>query len=509
MRKFLLTTRLAIAGCLALSVASLATTSPLLGATLIGTGAAQNQAPEQSTDQSAAPSASAVSPDAASAVTPRAHMPLWSREFPFSSVFGIGIDSITPSGGLDLLSSSRSTFTRRFGVYWSKVEPTEGARNWGALASFEQELINAASRNIKVVMIVGSSPGWAQAVSGRSCGPVRSDKLAAFGNFIRDAVARYSHPPYNVQYWELWNEPDIGVTDLEDPNSEFGCWGDAADPYFGGGAYAAMLKAAYPKMKAANPSVQVMIGGLLLDCDPRGAPPPGKNCTPAKFLEGILLGGGRDYFDGVSFHAYDFYGGSLGRYSNQTNWGTAWNTTGPTFITKAEFIRQVLNRYGATGKFLMNTESALIIWGVSGSTDATFALTRAYYVTQAYATAIAINLRGNLWFSMYGWFSSELITDGNPNKAFEAYDFASKKLGAARYSGAISSADLNGATGVRGYKFDRGDRRIWVIWSADGSDRSVNLSNTPVERYDLWGNSAGSGKSFTVGIMPLYVEWNP
>ena len=67
----------------------------------------------------------------------------------------------------------------------------------------------------------------------------------------------------------------------------------------------------------------MLIGGLLLDCDP--GPNPnicaelGKNDRPPKYLEGILRNGGGNYFDGVAFHAYDFfpyYAPALGDYSN-------------------------------------------------------------------------------------------------------------------------------------------------------------------------------------------------
>ncbi len=89
--------------------------------------------------------------------------------------------------------------------------------------------------------------------------------------------------------------------------SVFGCWGNPNDPYYGGGYYAELLKRAYPAAKAANPQAIVMNGGLLLDCDPR-YPPPGKDCLPAQFLEGMLRNQGAAYFDILAFHGYPYYG---------------------------------------------------------------------------------------------------------------------------------------------------------------------------------------------------------
>src|SRR5512145_713220 len=133
---------------------------------------------------------------------------------------------------------------------------------------------------MKMIAIIGSTPTWALK-SGYTCGAVSQAALEEFGDFVFDAVQRYSAPPYNVKYWELWNEPDVV--------NYLGCWGDEADPYYGGSYYAEMLKVAYPKIKAADPEAQVLTGGLLLDCDPVNPPEnlqiPGtpKNCTSARF----------------------------------------------------------------------------------------------------------------------------------------------------------------------------------------------------------------------------------
>ena len=125
-------------------------------------------------------------------------------------------------------------------------------------------------------------------------------------------VARYSVALYNIKYWELWNEPDIASSNFPGDNL-FGCWGDPNDPYYGGGYYADMLREVYPQIKAADPQGQVLVGGLLLDCDPRlgaGCEKVKNNNQPSKFLEGILRKNGVPFFDGVSFHAYDYYLGS-------------------------------------------------------------------------------------------------------------------------------------------------------------------------------------------------------
>ncbi|MFV2045252.1 MAG: hypothetical protein ACC700_18720, partial [Anaerolineales bacterium] len=355
-------------------------------------------------------------------------LPLVARDFPLITIFGVGMDQMLPSTGLDQVEQAKASWIRRSPLNWSDVEPFEGARDWSKLAGLEQELIDAASRGINVLLIVHSTPTWAQQVSGYRCGRIRQDKLGAFAEFVHDLVQRYSGPPYNVKNWEIWNEPDIDPDIIADPSWGFGCWGDESDPYYGGGYYGEVLKVVYPKVKQADPSSKVIIGGLLLDCDPDN-PPAGQDCKPSKFLEGILRNGAASYFDGVSFHAYEYYSDALGEYGNG-NWNSSWDTTGPVTIAKTQFLKGVLANYGVSGKFLINTESGLLCvpaWGIT--CEGTFQTTKAYYVAQAYTVAIAEGLKGNVWYSLLGWRNSELLDSSlNPRPAYYAFQFARSEI---------------------------------------------------------------------------------
>jgi hypothetical protein len=438
------------------------------------------------------------------------YLPLVMRNFSLPTLFGAEMAQLTSGGGLDQMAAANISWTRRNAVLWSSVEPTEGARNWSALAGLESELQDASSKGIQVILIVRSTPEWARKIAGTGsyCGPIHPDKLAAFGSFMRDLVARYSVPPYNVKYWELWNEPDIDPSIFGYGDSIYGCWGDQSDTYYGGGYYAEMLKAAYPQIKAADPQAQVLVGGLLLDCDPRGSPSvcasltPPHDEKPPKFLEGILLGGGGPYFDGVSFHAYDVYWGALGQYKIP-NWNTAWNTTGPTVIAKAGFVKSVLTAKGFSGKILMNTETGILCG--SCSNDAIYETTKAYYVAQAYAAALAQGLRANVWYSVLGWENSGLLNpDLSPRPAYTAFQFSRSELRDATWL-----RDVTEYTGVKGYEFQRGDHRIWVVWSLDGGTHSISLPGVPLAIYHVDGTPIPPVGSLTLTLEPLYLEWSP
>jgi hypothetical protein len=448
-------------------------------------------------------------------------LPVIFNRFPMQTVFGAGMSTIDSSSGFDQMAQAGAYWVRADPVSWASVEPVEGTRNWSALATLAQGWQTASSRGIEPIVVVRVTPSWAQQRPGYSCGPIKPDKLSNFASFMNELVARYSVPPYNVKYWEIWNEPDIDYR-LTAPNSDWGCWGNQDDAYYGGGYYATMLQAVYPQIKAADSKAQVLLGGLLLDCDPRpgaGCSIVGNNDRPPRFLEGVLRNNGGAYFDGVSFHAYDFYdyvtsGGSFGQYGNG-NWRSAWNSTGPVIMAKTEFIKSVLSSYGVSGKFLMNTETALVCGDATGSQSycqtADFETTKAYYVAQAYAVAIAEGLRANLWYSVLGWRNSGLLNpDLSPRSAYTAFQVARSELRDSTLAGVLSPSDIGGSTVVKGYKFNRGDRRVWVVWSLDGSSHSITPNlGTPLAVVDALGNTVMPSSTITVDLKPLYLEWGP
>lgn len=427
-------------------------------------------------------------------------------------VFGIEVSAVTENGGLGRLVESQTYWVRAAAsrVRWDSVEPNEGERRWEVLSGIEQQWQNASSRGLVTVVVISGTPPWAQKIPGYSCGPIKPDKLEAFANFMYDLVARYHAAPYNIKYWEIWNEPDIDPYIGYSPDSPIGCWGDYGDAYYGGGYYAEMLKYVYPKVKVADPQAQVIVGGLLLHCNPdiSGACDSGiHKDKPPRFLEGILRHNGQNdggqYFDGVSFHAYDWYIGQLGQYWSGT-WQSSWNTTGPVLIAKVEFIRSVLRKYGASGKFLMNTETALCCtW--QGCNNEIFERSKAYYVVQSYAAAIAEGIMSNIWYSLHGWPTrhTELIDSyGNALPAYKTYKFAVSELRSVRFVRKITEY-----TSIIGYEFDRGDRRLWIIWSSDGSPHVIRLPRFPSAIYDSDGDALAVSDSPTVTIEPLYLEW--
>ncbi len=432
------------------------------------------------------------------------HSPLSNANVPLETVFGVEMSQIRSDSVLSKVKAANVRWIRRAAIPWRLIEPSEGQRNWAAISDLEREFQTASENGYKLVIVVREAPAWAQALQGISCGPIKQDKLQAFAAFMHDVVGRYSAPPYNVYYWEIWNEPDISPQ-LVPADSLWGCWGNESDQYYGGGAYAEMLKTVYPMVKAAQPEAQLMVGGLLLDCDPQN-PPAGKDCKPARFLEGILHAGGGAYFDGVAFHAYDYYDNPIkGEYSN-ASWHASSATTGPVVSAKAQYVTGLLNQYGERTKFLMNTEMALIC-GQDGAEPRcmtqNFADTKAAYIVEAYAATFALGLRVGVWYNLSGWRGSGLLdTTGQVTLAYYAYQFAAKQ-----FAGITSGMPIIPYPGVRGYELAKANGKLWVIWSVDGSDHTIILPNTPRSISDISGKPISNSGSITVSVMPVYLEW--
>jgi hypothetical protein len=217
---------------------------------------------------------------------------------------------------------------------------------------------------VEPIINIQMTPRWAQGVDGYPCGPIRRDKFEAFARFMEQVVARYgSQTRYDVRYWQIGNEPDVAPTEVW-PDAPFGCWGDPKDPHYGGPYYADMLKVVYPRIKAADSRSQVMMAGLLLECDPETMT-PGNGCENERrwasghFLEGVLANGGGPYFDIVDVHSYGVLRMDLPQRMHSYY---AWSDPvggGTGLPEKVGFVRRILARYGFETKPVFAGEIAL------------------------------------------------------------------------------------------------------------------------------------------------------
>jgi polysaccharide biosynthesis protein PslG len=181
----------------------------------------------------------------------------------------------------------------RIQVQWSLLEPSGAGHIEPKAQGFLDRLVSAAaSAGIGVIATVDSTPCWASSAPAallRGCMAGRTSKANAwppltpssYASFVAYLAARYGT---RLAAIEVWNEPD-----------------QANEDYFAGPAkpqrYAAILRAAYPAIKHADPKVPVLAGSLV-----------GSNGV---FLRALYAAGIKGYYDGLAVHFYNLTLGSL------------------------------------------------------------------------------------------------------------------------------------------------------------------------------------------------------
>lgn len=175
---------------------------------------------------------------------------------------------------LDTLQSIGVQDVRVF-VPWIYVEPGNGVYNW---SSIDMVIQAAQARNMGVMAELASTPLWA-APSGTIPGAGTPDP-ATFASFATAVAQRYGTA---ISAYEIWNEPNYALSS------------DPIDPV----AYAALLKAAYPAIKAVDPSATIVAGALGSVISFGGV-----TMDPVTFVKQMLAAGAANYFDALSFHPY-------------------------------------------------------------------------------------------------------------------------------------------------------------------------------------------------------------
>ena len=433
-------------------------------------------------------------------------LPLISAKYaPAQSIFGVEMFEINDAAGQKQMVEAGNSWVRRNALYWVNAEAFEGEYKWWFQPRLSREIINASNHGFEMILVVRKAPDWALETPGEDFGRIRADKIEAFANFMYEAVKWYGQPPYNVKYWQIWNEPEV-VPGGQQAGNINGCWGDPNEPYYGGAYYADVLKQVYPKIKAADPEAKVVVGGILMDCN--NSP----DCP--NYLEGILnhddANDGANYFDVLGFNAYDYYFDALGKYGNP-NWYSKWDTSstysGPVVRAKLTYIRDLFTKYNVHGKTLINTEGALLC-GNTGleptCLTGEYELTKAYYLAQLFSTSLAEGLEANIWYSLTGWRGSGLFDAFmNPLPAYYAFNIANTELKDATFARHITEF-----AGLQGYEFNRQGQLIWILWAQTASGSTITLPGTPSKIIDALGIPESiSGTNLNVTVKPLWIEW--
>ena len=430
----------------------------------------------------------------------RSAAPPSSASAPWDAIapFGVEINRGMVAATAKPLAEGGFSWVRYNGVLWAEVETQRGQRDWGKLRQVEQELTTISAQGGTTLLVVRSTPSWAQAVPGKVCGPIRPEALADFASFMAELVTRYSRAPYNVKYWELGNEPDApyAIVASQEP---FGCWGDERQPFFNGAVYAAMLQAAYPAIKAADPEAQVVLGGLLLDCDPERKT-EAQPCRAGSFLEGVLRAGGGAFFDITAYHSYAYW------LTVRHDWdlkAPKWEHRGGNLFGKRDLLQSVMARYGYQKPLIMNEGGLLCYRADPICGQLGFYTYQANYAIRLFTRSAASDLLGSIWYTLNGpgWEDAGLLDrNQQPRPAFQAARFITKQLQGATYEGQIGSGMLEA------HVFHVGQRRITIYWTNDDSQVVVPLPARTIARYSMLGEPEPlEGATLTAGFTPQII----
>ncbi len=427
------------------------------------------------------------------------------REVPRLGFVGVEINRRFVARVLPLLEPVDVSWVRYNAILWAEVEPRRGERNWQALAAVEAELALLRAQGITPIVIVRGTPAWAQEQYGVLCGRMRPQFYPDFARFLGELARRYRD---TVFYWEIWNEPDVNPA-LIPPKFPFGCWGQQDDPFYGGAEFGRMLHAVAPAIRQAHPQARIVAGGLALDCDPQAPPrlPDGsrKDCTPGRFLSGMLRGGAAGSFDLAAFHSYTYWDGVPTH--DQDLLHPAWAHRGGAVLGRYRFVRATLDAGAVPVPVILNEGGMICTAGADTCFVGEFLDAQAAYVYRFYLRAAAYGMVGAAWYTLNdsAWNESGLAgRGGTARPAYYAWQFLANRLAQTRHVAILS--DPTGI-GLEGYGFNTAQARYEIYWRNDEQRTTRALPPRTRNVYNIYGHAiTPRGRQITIGFTPVVVE---
>jgi len=290
----------------------------------------------------------------------------------------------------------------------------------------------------------------------------------AIEGFCRYSEFVVRHFGRDVRLYEIWNEWDIGI--------------GLPQPYRKGGSpedYVKLLKAVYPRIKAANPSAVVMAGASTSGGVKKG------------WLEGIVKLGALDYCDAISIHSYNYSEKFPHRGPEACS---AWMTGVQAMLARCND--------GADVPFYV-TEMGWPTHVTKGGTDPQLS---ASYLARLYLLArTSRSFKGLWWYDFQddGWNPKHnednfglVRPDLTPKPAYHVLADIAPLVGKGRYAGPLTTGDEH----LRGLRFTHEGRDFWALWSADDQDRQVILATEHPDRtltiHQLGSDPYGTGWGF-------------
>jgi hypothetical protein len=286
----------------------------------------------------------------------------------------------------------------RASMNWATLEPNaKGVLDPWWMPELDYAIQKARAAGLQVLMPISDGvPYWASGDpakytdgSGAHWNQAwKPSNFQDYADFARSMVNRYK--VFGVRHYEVWNEPNY-----------VRFWPSGPDP----ADYTAMLRAAYPAIKQADPGATVVMGGVS-----------GSDYT---FLQGIYSAGGRGFFDIAAVHPY----------TNGADPTACWYEPGTTRYAKFAFcgieeVRQTMLANGdSRGLWLteMGWSTSAVAMGVTEATQADY-LTKAFTKVQGYPY-----VTNSFWYSFRSnWWTNNDPGDIEANYGLVRVDFSVK-----------------------------------------------------------------------------------
>ena len=161
---------------------------------------------------------------------------------------------------------------------WTYIQPGKNEFNW-----FQADRLvkHAEEQGIQIIARMGLVPEWARPRN-TTFNHIEDDSFDEFANFIATFAVRYAG---KINHIIIWNEPNLAFE-----------WGYQD---FSPERYAAMLEVVYPKVKAANPYIEILAGALAPTLEPDGSP---NGLNDLVYLRRMYESGAT--FDALAVHSY-------------------------------------------------------------------------------------------------------------------------------------------------------------------------------------------------------------
>jgi len=167
---------------------------------------------------------------------------------------------------------------------WAYHEPAPGRFDW---SHADLVVDHARRQGLTVIARLGFVPEWARPdpeIQPTTFTYLDEEQYDAFAGYVGAFVEHFRG---RVDHVVIWNEPNISLE-----------WGyRPVDPE----GYTQLLRAVYPRAKAANPDVVILGGALAPTLAPPGDP---EGMNDLDYLRRMLAAGAGEIMDGLAVHAY-------------------------------------------------------------------------------------------------------------------------------------------------------------------------------------------------------------